>query len=350
MIIIGTRGSQLALWQAEYVRTCLERHHLGLDFQIKVIKTTGDKLQKNRVDDGVSKGAFTKEIDQAQFDGTIDLAVHSLKDLPVKLPVGISLGAIPTRNDPRDMLVSKIGTSLSHLPPNAKVGTHSLRRQSQLRYQRPDLEIVGIRGNIDTRVQKLRNTDLNAIILATAGLNRLYSSSHNKSPSLPGLQLTPIPTELMVPAAGQGALAITVRTDDKNMIDLVKNVEKYGKSAIVKPSLRVNGKIVSYPKKKCDVSTPHMDASSNGTSETRVRSRLNTSMAKIIAAMGALKIQDIAPAAAHPSSSNLVAWFTLKNLDMFELMAVPVITVGLSRPTEPPKPTVSGALIAEANI
>jgi len=224
MIVIGTRGSQLALWQADYVRTCLERHHLGLDFQIKVIKTTGDKLQKNRVDDGVSKGAFTKEIDQAQFDGAIDLAVHSLKDLPVKLPVGISLGAIPTRNDPRDMLVSKIGTSLSHLPPNAKVGTHSLRRQTQLRYQRPDLEIVGIRGNIDTRVQKLRNTDLNAIILATAGLNRLYSSSHNKSPSLPGLQLTPIPTELMVPAAGQGALAITVRTGDKNMIDLVKNI------------------------------------------------------------------------------------------------------------------------------
>ena len=224
MIVIGTRGSQLALWQADYVRTCLERHHLGLDFQIKVIKTTGDKLQKNRVDDGVSKGAFTKEIDQAQFDGAIDLAVHSLKDLPVKLPVGISLGAIPTRNDPRDMLVSKIGTSLSHLPPNAKVGTHSLRRQTQLRYQRPDLEIVGIRGNIDTRVQKLRDTDLNAIILATAGLNRLYSSSHNKSPSLPGLQLTPIPTELMVPAAGQGALAITVRTGDKNMIDLVKNI------------------------------------------------------------------------------------------------------------------------------
>ena len=224
MIIIGTRGSQLALWQADYVRTCLERQHLGLDFQIKVIKTTGDKLQKNRVDDGVSKGAFTKEIDQAQFDGAIDLAVHSLKDLPVKLPVGISLGAIPTRNDPRDMLVSKIGTSLSHLPPNAKVGTHSLRRQTQLRYQRPDLEIVGIRGNIDTRVQKLRDTDLNAIILATAGLNRLYSSSHNKSPSLPGLQLTPIPTELMVPAAGQGALAITVRTGDKNMIDLVKNI------------------------------------------------------------------------------------------------------------------------------
>ena len=224
MIIIGTRGSQLALWQADYVRTCLERQHLGLDFQIKVIKTTGDKLQKNRVDNGVSKGAFTKEIDQAQFDGTIDLAVHSLKDLPVKLPVGISLGAIPTRDDPRDMLVSKIGTSLSHLPPNARVGTHSLRRQTQLRYQRPDLEIVGIRGNIDTRVQKLRDTDLNAIILATAGLNRLYSSSHNKSPSLPGLQLTPIPTELMVPAAGQGALAITVRTGDKNMIDLVKNI------------------------------------------------------------------------------------------------------------------------------
>ncbi len=224
MIVIGTRGSQLALWQADYVRTCLERHHLGLDFQIKVIKTTGDKLQKNRLDDGVSKGAFTKEIDQAQFDGAIDLAVHSLKDLPVKLPVGISLGAVPTRNDPRDMLVSKIGTSLSHLPPNAKVGTHSLRRQTQLRYQRPDLEIVGIRGNIDTRIQKLRDTDLNAIILATAGLNRLYSSSHNKSPSLPGLQLTPIPTELMVPAAGQGALAITVRTGDKNMIDLVKNI------------------------------------------------------------------------------------------------------------------------------
>ena len=224
MIVIGTRGSQLALWQADYVRTCLERHHLGLDFQIKVIKTTGDKLQKNRLDDGVSKGAFTKEIDQAQFDGAIDLAVHSLKDLPVKLPVGISLGAIHTRNDPRDMLVSKISTSLSHLPPSAKVGTHSLRRQTQLRYQRPDLEIVGIRGNIDTRIQKLRDTDLNAIILATAGLNRLYSSSHNKSPSLPGLQLTPIPTELMVPAAGQGALAITVRTGDKNMIDLVKNI------------------------------------------------------------------------------------------------------------------------------
>ena len=225
MIVIGTRGSQLALWQAEYVRTCLQHHHLDLDFQIKVIKTTGDKLQKNRVDDGVSKGAFTKEIDQAQLDGTVDLAVHSLKDLPVDLPMGISLGAIPTRNDPRDMLVSKIGTRLSHLPPSAKVGTHSLRRQTQLRHQRPDLEIVGIRGNIDTRVQKLRDTDLTAIILATAGLNRLYSSSHNQQPpSLPDLQLNPIPTELMVPAAGQGALAVTVRTDDRNMVDLIKNI------------------------------------------------------------------------------------------------------------------------------
>ena len=224
MIVIGTRGSQLALWQAKYICAQLQQHYSDLDFQIKIIKTTGDHLQKTSVTDEFSKGAFTKEIDQAQLEGKIDLAVHSLKDLPTDLPAGIGLGAIPIRNDPRDMLISKIGMRLSDLPSGAKVGTHSLRRQTQLKYQRPDLEIIGIRGNINTRVQKLRDTNLTAIILAVAGFNRLYSSSHNQPPTLPHLQLTPIPTEQMIPAVGQGALALTVRTEDTNMINLVKKI------------------------------------------------------------------------------------------------------------------------------
>ena len=229
MIVIGTRGSKLALWQANHIRGQLQTHFPDLEVHIEIIKTTGDRLQAVAAADvssyasaGISaKGAFSKEIDQAQLEAKIDVAVHSLKDLSTDLPVGLTLGAIPIREDARDMLISKNRSELAGLRSGEKVGTRSLRRQTQLHYHRPDLEGVGLRGNVDTRIRKLHETDLSAIILATAGLNRLFGSP----PTLPDLELTPIPTDQMVPAVGQGALAVVTRTDDVHTLDLLKRID-----------------------------------------------------------------------------------------------------------------------------
>lgn len=229
MIVIGTRGSKLALWQANHIRGQLQTHFPDLEVHIEIIKTTGDRLQAVAAADvssyasaGISaKGAFSKEIDQAQLEAKIDVAVHSLKDLSTDLPVGLTLGAIPIREDARDMLISKNRSELADLRSGEKVGTRSLRRQTQLHYHRPDLEVVGLRGNVDTRIRKLHETDLSAIILATAGLNRLFGSP----PTLPDLELTPIPTDQMVPAVGQGALAVVTRTDDVHTLDLLKRID-----------------------------------------------------------------------------------------------------------------------------
>ena len=229
MIVIGTRGSKLALWQANYIRGQLQTHFPDLEVHIEIIKTTGDRLQAVATADvssyasavATAKGAFSKEVDQAQLEAKIDVAVHSLKDLSTDLPVGLTLGAIPIREDARDMLISKNSSELADLRSGEKVGTRSLRRQTQLHYHRPDLEVVGLRGNVDTRIRKLHETDLSAIILATAGLNRLFGSP----PTLPDLELTPIPTDQMVPAVGQGALAVVTRTDDVQTLDLLKRID-----------------------------------------------------------------------------------------------------------------------------
>ena len=210
-LIIGTRGSQLALWQAQFIKTQLERHFPTLAVSLQIIKTTGDTIQ-NRSLVGLGKGVFTKEIENALLTGTIDLAVHSLKDLPTELPEGLCLAAIPAREDPRDVLVTDTGLLLEDLSEGAKIGTTSPRRKAQLLYIRPDLQVVDVRGNIDTRLRKLHETDLDGIILAAAGIKRLLK---------PEIITQFFDPEQMVPAVGQGALAIEVREADDRVEKLL---------------------------------------------------------------------------------------------------------------------------------
>lgn len=197
MLIIGSRGSQLALWQARWVQSALAA--LGRESRIEIIKTTGDQVQHLPLPDAGTKGLFTKEIEEALLAGTIDLAVHSLKDLPTELPEGLVIAATPEREDPRDALVGK---KLSDLPAGARVGTSSLRRSAQLRRLRSDLVIESIRGNVDTRLRKLDEGQYDAVLLAAAGLSRLGWS---------GRIAEVLEPEAMCPAVGQGALGIETR-------------------------------------------------------------------------------------------------------------------------------------------
>lgn len=203
-IIIGTRGSQLARWQAQYVKNQLEHHFPNLKIHLKIIKTTGDTIQDRSLL-GLGKGIFTKEIENALLTGEIDLAVHSLKDLPTELPQGLCIAAIPKREDPRDVLITTTGFPLEDLIGGAKIGTTSPRRKAQLLHIRPNLRVVDVRGNIDTRIRKLQETDLDGIILAAAGIKRLLD---------PEIITQYFDTERMVPAVGQGALAIETREED----------------------------------------------------------------------------------------------------------------------------------------
>lgn len=198
---IGTRGSQLARWQAEWVRVRLSEH--GVRAELVVIKTQGDAEVDRPLHELEGKGFFTKEIEDALLDGRIDVAVHSLKDLPTSLPEGLALAAIPRRHDPRESLVG--GTSLSDLPPGTRVGTSSLRRIAQVRFMRPDVEVVPLRGNVPTRVRKVETGDgLDAALLAIAGLERLELGS--KASVIDPLDVMPAP--------GQGALGVEIRSDD----------------------------------------------------------------------------------------------------------------------------------------
>lgn len=201
---IGSRGSQLALWQSNHIAGLLRA--AGHEVSLLIIKTTGDRLQEGVTFAQVgSKGMFTKEIEEALATGEIDLAVHSLKDLPTELPEPFVLAATPPRVDPRDALVSVRFTSLSALPHGAKVGTSSLRRQALLRALRPDIVAVEFRGNVDTRLRKLAERQVDAILLAAAGLDRLEKAEWVRERFSP---------EQMCPAAGQGALAIEARRGD----------------------------------------------------------------------------------------------------------------------------------------
>jgi hydroxymethylbilane synthase len=203
---IGSRGSQLALWQANHISALLgERGH---EVKIEIIKTTGDKITDVALAKVGTKGMFTKEIEEALAEGRVDLAVHSLKDLPTELPPGFELVAITTRVNPRDVLLSVKYESVQSLPQGARVGTSSLRRQAQLMVARPDLEIHALRGNVDTRVRKLEQGEYDAIILAAAGLTRLGKTQLVKEV---------LPEEFMCPAAGQGALGIEIRAGDAEM-------------------------------------------------------------------------------------------------------------------------------------
>ncbi|MGB9612003.1 MAG: hydroxymethylbilane synthase, partial [Bryobacteraceae bacterium] len=196
---IGSRGSQLALWQARRVAARLAA--LGVETEIEIIRTTGDRITDVPLARVGSKGLFTKEIEEALLDGRIDLAVHSLKDLPVELPPGLALAAVPERESPLDAVV---GRRLEELPAGARVGTSSLRRAAQLRRLRPDLVIEDLRGNLDTRLRKLDEGRYEAILLASAGLLRLGWESRISE------RLAP---EMMCPAVGQGALAVETRAE-----------------------------------------------------------------------------------------------------------------------------------------
>jgi hydroxymethylbilane synthase len=211
MLTIGSRGSQLALWQAHWIQTRLEE--LGEQSRIEIIKTTGDKITDVALSQVGSKGLFTKEIEEALLAGAIDLAVHSLKDMPTDLPAGLTLAAIPEREDPRDAL---IGRALEDLPQGARVGTGSLRRSAQLRARRPDLRIEDIRGNVDTRLRKLDEGRYDAIVLALAGLRRLGLEDRVTEIFNPGI---------MCPAVGQGALAVETRDDDGNAFQIAQRLE-----------------------------------------------------------------------------------------------------------------------------
>jgi hydroxymethylbilane synthase len=201
---IGSRGSQLALWQANHVAELLRAH--GHDVEIEVIKTTGDKITEVALSLVGTKGMFTKEIEEALADDRIDLAVHSLKDVPTELAPEFELAAIMERDDPRDAFVSVKCSGLGSLPTGARVGTSSLRRQAQLKAVRPDLEVQALRGNVDTRLRKLEGGEYEAIILAHSGLRRLCRTENVQQ------VLEPV---VMCPAAGQGALAIETRKQDE---------------------------------------------------------------------------------------------------------------------------------------
>ena len=208
---IGSRGSQLALWQAHHISDLLRQR--GHDVEIEIIKTTGDKILDVALAKVGTKGMFTKEIEEALAAGRVDLAVHSLKDLPTELSPGFEIAAITKRENPRDVFCSVKFDSIEALPQKARVGTSSLRRQAQLKAIRPDLEIIPLRGNVDTRLRKLEQEEYDAIILAAAGLNRLGKTALVKQVISP---------EIMCPAAGQGALGIEVRAGDAATGDHLK--------------------------------------------------------------------------------------------------------------------------------
>jgi hydroxymethylbilane synthase len=203
---IGSRGSQLALWQANHISALLREQ--GHEVEIEIIKTTGDKITDVALAKVGTKGMFTKEIEESLAEGRVDLAVHSLKDLPTELTPGFELVAITTRVNPRDVFLSVKYDSVQALPKGALVGTSSLRRQAQLKVARPDLVIHPLRGNVDTRVRKLEQGEYDAIILAAAGLTRLGKTQLVKEV---------LSAEFMCPAAGQGALGIEIRAGDVEM-------------------------------------------------------------------------------------------------------------------------------------
>ena len=210
---IGTRGSQLALYQANWVKEKVMEAHPHLHVTLIKIKTTGDKIQDAPLAQIGGKGLFVKEIEEALIQKKIDLAVHSMKDVPTELPQGLHLFAMTKREDPRDVFISKDGKRLKALSPKAKIGTSSLRRQSQLLHFRMDLECIPLRGNLETRLKKLKTMDLDGIVLAMAGVKRLGFEE----------RITEIlPPEISLPAIGQGALGIETRLDDKEVEEQIQ--------------------------------------------------------------------------------------------------------------------------------
>ncbi len=212
-LVIATRGSALALWQANHIKDCLEAEHSGLTVELLTLKTKGDKILDVPLAKVGGKGLFVKEIEEALLDGRAQLAVHSMKDVPTELPEGLEVGIIPEREEPTDTLLSVKYDGLKGLPEGAVVGTSSLRRQSQILTLRPDLKIEFLRGNLDTRLKKLLDGQYDAIILATAGLNRLEMTA-------PKMEILGPPDFL--PAVAQGALGIEYDKSNTEVVEMLQ--------------------------------------------------------------------------------------------------------------------------------
>ncbi|HIM54898.1 MAG TPA: hydroxymethylbilane synthase [Gammaproteobacteria bacterium] len=209
---IATRKSPLALWQAEHVKARLEHHHPGLNIELIKMTTKGDQILNSPLSKIGGKGLFIKELEVGMMEGVADIAVHSMKDVPYEIPPGFELGAILKRENPFDAFVSNNFDSINDLPQGAKVGTCSMRRIVQLKAIRPDLEILDLRGNVNTRLQKLDDGEYDAIVLACAGLIRLKFEDRIKQQ---------IPAEQSLPAVGQGAVGIEIRENDQEILDLI---------------------------------------------------------------------------------------------------------------------------------
>ncbi len=210
---IGTRGSRLAVAQSQWVREKIEKEHPHIQVELVRIKTTGDKITDSPLSKIGGKGLFVKEIEDALIENRVDVAVHSMKDVPAELPGPLTIATFPERGDPHDALVSRDGQPLDRLPRRSRVGTGSLRRKAQLLHLRPDLEPVPLRGNVDTRLFKMESGEVQAVILATAGLKRLGLASRITQR---------ISSRELLPAIGQGALGLEVRRDDKATMDLLR--------------------------------------------------------------------------------------------------------------------------------
>jgi hydroxymethylbilane synthase len=223
-IRIGTRGSALALWQASWVKDALAAAHPGIEVALHVIKTRGDKILDVPLAKVGGKGLFVKEIEEALLSGTVDIAVHSMKDMPAELPQGLAVGAVPEREDPRDVLVARDAASLAALPRGARVGTSSLRRAAQLLHKRPDLAIAPLRGNLETRLNKIETEGLDAVVLAAAGMARMGYLNRVSAY---------LPVETMLPAVAQGALCVECRAEDTSVLDLLACLEHSSTRAVV---------------------------------------------------------------------------------------------------------------------
>ncbi|MGI5912054.1 MAG: hydroxymethylbilane synthase [Syntrophomonadaceae bacterium] len=214
-LVLGSRGSKLALWQAEHVAFQLKKVVPQLEIKIKTIKTTGDKLTDVALSRIGDKGVFVKEIEKELINGSIDMAVHSMKDLPSELGWGLKIGAVLKRENPLDVLISRLNLKFTDLPEGAVIGTSSLRRIAQLRSVRSDIRLVNIRGNVETRIRKMHEVKLDGIILAYAGIKRL---------GLEGLISDLLPRNLILPAVGQGAIAVEVRAKDNSILELIQKI------------------------------------------------------------------------------------------------------------------------------
>lgn len=229
-VTIGTRDSSLALWQAEWVRSQLEKAYPSQHFELMPVKTKGDKILDVPLAKIGDKGLFTKELEQALLGRDIDLAVHSLKDLPTLLPEGLMLAAFCPREEPRDVFLGKNGTKLEDLPPGSVIGTSSLRRKAQLQHLRPDLEFADLRGNLQTRWQKLQGSDLAGIVLAAAGVKRLGWEERITQV---------IPTQWVLPAVGQGCIAVEIAENRSEMARMLSilNDHKTERAVLAERSL-----------------------------------------------------------------------------------------------------------------